>query len=1517
MAAHTRPPKQGLYDPRLEHDSCGVGFLVHLKGQRSHTIIENALTALANLNHRGASGAEVNTGDGAGLLVQTPDEFFHHECAQLGITLPPRGHYGVGMLFCHVDELARAMAMSLLAEIVRGEGQHLLGWRDVPTDNSMLGETSLEAEPTIHQVLIGRGTWVESEDDFERRLFVIRKLFEHEVERRGIGDSEAFYFSSLSARTLVYKGMLTALQLAAYYPDLRDRRMISALAMFHSRFSTNTFPSWKLAHPYRAISHNGEINTLRGNKNWMAAREALFASPNFQDPHKILPIIDEAGSDTACLDNALELLTLAGRPIEHAMMMLIPEAWSGHETMSAEKKAYYEYHSLLMEPWDGPASVAFTDGRTIGAVLDRNGLRPSRYVVTKDDLVIMASEVGVLPIEDDRVLRKGRLQPGRMFLVSLEEGRIIGDEELKGRLAQSHDYAGWLETNLTRLADLQPVEAPAPITDAALLERQIAFGYTVEDAKYHLGPMASQGQEALGSMGTDTPLAVLSDRPQPLYNYFKQLFAQVTNPPLDAIREELVTSVDSLIGAEGNLLGAGLDDGYRMISLPTAFLSNAELAQLRQLDDGRFRSAVLPMVMPAADGPGGMEPALEALFQRADDAIDGGANILVLSDRNVDHEHAPIPALLATSGLHHHLVRNKRRTKVGLLVETGEAREVHHFALLIGYGAGAINPYLALDSISAMVGDGSIEAEIAEDEAEQNFLKALKKGVVKVMSKMGISTIQSYRGAQIFEAVGLEEDLIDRYFTGTISRIGGAGLEQIAAEMLSHHARAYPERDGGLNAVGWGGQYQWRNGGEYHLFNPDTIFKLQHATKTKRREIFSEYTTLVNDQSLRMATLRGLMEFRSDRDPVPLDEVAPVTSIFPRFATGAMSFGSIGAEAHETLAIAMNRIGGKSNTGEGGEDSRRYTPDENGDFRRSAIKQVASGRFGVTSEYLVNADELQIKMAQGAKPGEGGQLPGHKVWPWIAEVRYSTPGVGLISPPPHHDIYSIEDLAQLIHDLKNANPRARISVKLVAEVGVGTVAAGVAKAKSDVVLISGHDGGTGASPLTSVMHAGVPWELGLAETQQTLVLNRLRDRIVVQTDGQMKTGRDVVIAALLGAEEYGFATAPLVVMGCIMMRVCHLDTCPVGVATQNPELRANFAGRAEHVVNFFEFIAEEVREILAELGYRSLEELIGRSDLIDARRAVDHYKAQSLDLSAILYRPQVPEHVATRRIAEQDHGLRHALDQELVRHAAPALERGERVDVEVPIRNVNRVVGTILGSEVTRRYGITGLPDDTITFRFSGSAGQSFGAFVPKGMTLLLAGDANDYFGKGLSGGRLVAAPPPASTFPPEDNIIIGNVALYGATGGSTFIRGVAGERFGVRNSGAHAVVEGTGDHCCEYMTGGRVVVIGPTGRNFGAGMSGGVAYVLDDAGNFEIRCNREMVDLEALDQGDDLDLVRGLLERHHEYTGSTVAGGLLQDWPAAASRFVKVMPLDYRRVLEEQREAEAVEREQVGAAGG
>ncbi len=1496
-----RPAAQGLYRPGLEHDACGVGFIVHLKGQRSHQLVLDALTALENLHHRGASGSEPNTGDGAGILVQMPHEFLRRECAQLGIRLPEAGHYGAGLFFASRDPRATEQAKALFAAIVEEEGQHVLGWRRVPTDNRELGATALAAEPDIWQVFISRGPGLPDEQAFERKLYVIRKRFEKAIQRWGIRDAEWFYFPSLSCRTLVYKGMLTATQLRSYFPDLSDRHLISALAMFHSRFSTNTFPSWELAHPYRMIAHNGEINTLRGNRNWMAAREALFASPLFDDINKILPIINEHGSDTASLDEALELLVMAGRSLPHAMMMLIPEAWQGHESMDPAKKAFYEYHSCLMEPWDGPASVAFTDGRNIGAVLDRNGLRPSRYYVTKDDLVIMASEVGVLPIEPERVLIKGRLQPGKMFLVSLDEGRIIDDTELKMKLATERPYAEWLRENLIHIDDIPATETPPPPAPDILLQQQMAYGYTIEDEKYHLGPMAQNGEEAVGSMGTDTPLAVLSDRPQPLYNYFQQLFAQVTNPPLDAIREELVTSVKTVIGPEGNLLDPE-PESCHLVSLDNPFIDNEQLAKFKSLKDHALRATVLPMLFPAKAGPAGLEAAMEELFRAADRAIDEGAKVLILSDRGVDAEHAPIPSLLAVAGLHNHLVREKKRTRVGLIVETGDAREVHHFALLIGYGAGAVNPWLALDSLEQVRQDGYITVDYPIEKLRANYLKAIKKGVVKVMSKMGISTIQSYRGAQIFEAVGLSEEFIDRYFTNTVSRIGGIGIHEVAMEVLAHHQRAFPDRDGGLRELAWGGQYQWRRDGEYHLFNPETVFRLQHSTRTGQYRIFREYTRLVDDQSKRLATLRGLFELKSDRAPIPIDEVEPAENIFKRFATGAMSFGSISAEAHETLAIAMNRIGGKSNTGEGGEDRRRYTPDPNGDSRRSAIKQVASGRFGVTSEYLVNADEIQIKMAQGAKPGEGGQLPGTKVYPWIAEVRHATPGVGLISPPPHHDIYSIEDLAQLIHDLKNANPRARISVKLVAEVGVGTVAAGVAKAKSDHVLISGHDGGTGASPLTSIKHAGLPWELGLAETQQTLVMNRLRDRIVVQVDGQMKTGRDVIIAALLGAEEYGFATAPLVVMGCVMMRVCHLDTCPVGIATQNPALREKFTGRAEHVVNFFRFIAEEVREYLAQLGYRSLDEIIGRSDLLDVRRAVDHWKAQGLDLSAILYRPEVDPSVPTRCVTTQDHGLERALDNELIRLAEPALERGERVVLDLPIRNVNRTVGTMLGSELTRRYGHSGLPDDTIDITFHGSAGQSFGAFLPAGITLRLEGDANDYIGKGLSGGKIIVYPPRDATFTPEENIVIGNVALYGATSGAAFFRGVAGERFMVRNSGAVAVVEGTGDHGCEYMTGGRAVIIGRTGRNFAAGMSGGIAYVLDEDGDFHTRCNMEMVGLEPLEEPEDLDLVKGLLERHLEYTGSTVARRLLEDWPAAARKFVKVMPTDYRRVLEQQR---------------
>jgi glutamate synthase (ferredoxin) len=1517
---HRTPSVRGLYNPAHEHDSCGVGFIVHLKGQRSHQIVDDGLTALEHLNHRGACGCEPNTGDGAGVLVQLPHEFFRRECAALNIRLPGPGHYGVGLFFASPEPRARAQGIALFTAIVEEEGQHLLGWRDVPTNNASVGASALAVEPSMQHVFVGRSQDVATDDDFERKLYVIRKRFEKASARWGIRDEEFFYFASLSCRTLVYKGMLTATQLREYFPDLSSPHFISALCMFHSRFSTNTFPTWELAHPYRMISHNGEINTLRGNRNWMAAREALFESPHFDDIHKILPVINEHGSDTASLDQALELLVMAGRPLPHAMMMLIPEAWQGHESMSAEKKAFYEYHSCLMEPWDGPASVAFTDGKAIGAVLDRNGLRPSRYYVTKDDLVIMASEVGVLPIAPERVLRKGRLQPGKMFLVSLEEGRIIDDAELKSKLAAERPYARWLSRNLLPIEQIPEAETPQTPDAETLLRQQIAFGYSIEDLKYILGPMARNSEEAIGSMGTDTPLAVLSDRPQPLYNYFQQLFAQVTNPPLDAIREELVTSVKTVIGPEGNLLNPE-PESCHLVSLESPFLTNAELAKFKSLRDHALRARILPMTFPAKAGPAGLAPALEALFEQADQAIAEGTKVLILSDRGIDAENAPIPSLIAVAGLHNHLVRERKRTQVGLIVETGDAREVHHFALLIGYGAGAINPYLALDSFEQMRREGWLEGALDADEAAAHYLKAIKKGVVKVMSKMGISTIHSYRGAQIFEAIGLSEPLIDRYFTKTASRIGGIGIDEVAVEALAHHARAFPTRDGGLHELQWGGQYQWRRDGEYHLFNPDTVFKLQHATRTGQKKIFSEYTALVNDQGERMATLRGLFEFKPDREPIPLDEVEPAESLFQRFATGGMSYGSISAEAHETLAIAMNRIGGKSNTGEGGEDRRRFTPDANGDLRRSAIKQVASGRFGVTSEYLVNADELQIKMAQGAKPGEGGQLMGSKIWPWIAAVRHTIPGVSLISPPPHHDIYSIEDLAQLIHDLKNSNPRARVSVKLVAEVGVGTVAAGVAKAKSDVVLISGHDGGTGASPLTSLKHAGVPWELGLAETQQTLVLNKLRDRIVVQVDGQLKTGRDVVIGALLGAEEFGFATAPLVVLGCIMMRVCHLDTCPVGIATQNPKLREKFDGKAEHVANFFRFIAEEVRELMAQLGFRRLDELVGRSDLLDMRRAVDHWKAQGLDLSAILYRPEMDESVATHCVTTQDHGLEAALDQELLKLAAAALERGERVSLELPIRNVNRTVGTMLGSELTRRHGFNGLPDDTIDISFKGSAGQSFAAFLPSGITLRLEGDSNDYTGKGLSGGKLVVFPPKEATFVPEENILIGNVALYGATSGAAFFRGVAGERFAVRNSGAVAVVEGTGDHCCEYMTGGRIVTIGPTGRNFGAGMSGGIAFVLDEAGDFPTRCNMQMVGLEALDEPEDLELVHGLLERHLEYTGSTVAARILRDWPVTARKFVKVMPTEYRRVLEERRVAAAEPREQpaeeVGAARG
>ena len=1502
-----RPQSQGLYDPSFEHDACGVGFLVDLKGRKSHKLVRDAIRALINLDHRGAVGSDA-TGDGAGILIQIPHGFMRTRCEAQGIELPGPGQYGVGAFFCSPDEDNCMSGQSMFEKIVRQEGLQFLGWRKLKTDASKIGDTARAVEPAVYHAYIA-SPYGDDTDRFERKLFVLRKVFEKTMRESGRDDGHYFYFPSLSCRTLVYKGMLTPEQVGSYYADdLEDPLMESAFAIYHSRFSTNTFPSWELAHPYRMIAHNGEINTLRGNINWMRARESLFASKLYEpgDVEKLLPIITEGLSDTACLDNAVELLIKSGYSPAHAMMMLVPEAWEHHESMSQSKKDFYHYHGCLIEPWDGPASVVFTDGRNIGAVLDRNGLRPSRYYVTKDDMVVMASEVGVLPeIAPEDIVLKGRLEPGKMFLIDMVQGRIVGDEELKSSIASAKPYGEWIKDSLVKLEKLPPAaKVPEPDHDT-LLHRQLAFGYTLEDLKYILAPMGNDGAEAIGSMGTDTPLAVLSDRPQPIFNYFKQLFAQVTNPPLDAIREECVTSVLTNIGPEENLLEPS-PRACHVIELKSPILDNDETARFKALNGWEgFKSTVLDMTFPASKGAAGMEAALEEIFDKAVRAIATGTTMLILSDRAVGPDRAPIPSLLACSGLHHHLVRQGLRTRVGLVIECGDAREVHHFALLLGYGAGAINPYVAFETLDDMIKQGFLKAEIDHEEAVEHYRKAIKKGVIKVMSKMGISTIQSYRGAQIFEAVGLNENFISKYFEKTASRISGAGLTEITQEVLASHRRAYNPRETGTPLLDWGGQYQWRREGEFHLFNPETVFRLQHATKTQRYDIFKQYTRMVDDQNERLCTLRGLFDFRFDQStPVPIDEVESVESIVKRFATGAMSLGSISEEAHETLAIAMNRLGGRSNTGEGGEDPRRFKPDANGDNRRSSIKQVASGRFGVTSEYLVNSDELQIKMAQGAKPGEGGQLPGSKVSPYIAKVRHTTPGVGLISPPPHHDIYSIEDLKQLIHDLKNSNPRARISVKLVAEVGVGTVAAGVAKAHSDVVLISGYDGGTGASPLTSLKHAGIPWELGLAETQQTLVLNGLRDRIVVQTDGQMKTGRDVVIAAMLGAEEYGFATAPLVVMGCIMMRVCHLGTCPVGIATQNEKLREKFAGRAEHVVNFFKFIAEEVRELMAKLGFRSMDELIGRSDLLNMKSAIDHYKAKGLDFSKIFFRPEVGPDVALRRVREQDHGLDKALDQKLVAEAAPALERGEAVVIDTTIINVNRTVGTILGSEVTRKYGGGGLPEDTIRVNFTGSAGQSFGAFVPKGITLSLTGDANDYVGKGLSGGKIVVTPPKNVSFDPAKNVIIGNVALYGATGGRAFFRGMAGERFCVRNSGALAVVEGVGDHGCEYMTGGVAVVIGPTGRNFAAGMSGGMAFIYDPKGEFPVKCNMEMVELEKFADKDDIDLVRDLLIQHAGYTGSTVAADLLGNWDAVRSKFVKVMPVDYRRVLLERKRA-------------
>jgi glutamate synthase (NADPH/NADH) large chain len=1473
------PEPQGLYDGQHEHDACGVAFVADIHGRRSHSIVADALTALHNLDHRGASGAEINTGDGAGIVVQVPDGFLREV---VDFELPQVGAYAVGMVFLPTEPEEITKAIDTIERVAVEEDLRVLGWREVPVDPSSLGATALSVMPHLRQLFVAAARG-EIGMALERRAFCARKRIEREV---------GIYLPSLSCRTTVYKGMLTTDQLPAFFPDLTDERFASAIALVHSRFSTNTFPSWPLAHPYRYVAHNGEINTVMGNRNWMRAREALLASDVIPGAlERLFPIVTPGASDSASFDEVLELLHLGGRSLPHAVLMMIPEAYENNAEMDPLRRAFYEFHSCVMEPWDGPACVAFTDGAVVGAVLDRNGLRPSRYWVTDEGRVILASEVGVLDIAPERVIRKGRLQPGRMFLVDTVAGRIVDDDELKTSLASDNPYQDWLHAGLLDLRKL-PEREHVVYPHESVVRRQQAFGYTEEELRILIAPMARAGAEAIGSMGTDTPQAMLSERPRMLFDYFTQLFAQVTNPPLDSIREELVTSLSTSIGPERNLLDPS-PASCRQITLPFPVIDNDDLAKIIHVnDDGDlpgFTARVVKGLYPVNGGGEALRDALERIRREVSEAIAGGARLIVLSDRDSDTELAPIPSLLLTGAVHHHLIRERTRTKVGLIVEAGDVREVHHVALLIGYGAAAINPYLAMESVEDLVRHGVV-SEIEPHEAVHHYIKALGKGVLKVMSKMGVSTVASYTGAQIFEALGLAQDVVDDYFTGTTSRLGGIGLDVIADDVAARHRHAYPRVPHKHRTLWVGGEYQWRREGEAHLFNPQTVFKLQHSTRSGRYDVFKEYTSAVDEQAERLMTLRGLFKFAEGaREPVPIEEVESVSSVVKRFATGAMSYGSISAEAHETLAIAMNAIGGKSNTGEGGEDTDRLHDPS----RRSAIKQVASGRFGVTSDYLTNADDIQIKMAQGAKPGEGGQLPGHKVYPWIAKTRGSTPGVGLISPPPHHDIYSIEDLKQLIHDLKNANPSARVHVKLVAEVGVGTVAAGVSKAHADVVLISGHDGGTGAAPLTSLKHAGSPWELGLAETQQTLLLNGLRDRITVQVDGQMKTGRDVMIAALLGAEEFGFATAPLVVSGCIMMRVCHLDTCPVGVATQNPELRKRFSGKPEFVQTFFEFIAEEVRENLAALGFRSIEEAVGHVELLDTSSAIAHWKTAGLDLSPIFHAPDIDGD--RRRTRAQDHGLDKALDNTLVQLCEGALDDARPVRLELPIRNVNRTVGTILGHEVTKRYADAGLPEGTIDVTFTGSAGQSFGAFVPKGITLRLLGDANDYLGKGLSGGRIVLRPNAAASFPAEANVIAGNVILYGATSGEAFIRGIVGERFAVRNSGATAIVEGVGDHACEYMTGGRVVVLGATGRNVAAGMSGGIAYFLDLD---ESRVNLDMVDVEALDD-EDRSFLREIVSRHAAETGSEVAEALLGDWDRAVGRFGKVMPRDYKRVLE------------------
>ena len=1540
----------GLYAPTQEHDACGVGFVANIKGRASHALVQQALLILQNLDHRGAVGADPLCGDGAGILIQVPDRFYREEMAAQGVNLPPPGEYGVGMIFLPREHASRLACEQELERTVRAEGQVVLGWRDVPVDRDMpMSPLVQEREPVIRQIFIGRGPDVMVPDALERKLYVIRKTASHKIQNLTLQHGKEYFVPSMSTRTVVYKGLLLADQVGRYYADLRDPRVVTAIALVHQRFSTNTFPSWELAHPYRLVAHNGEINTVKGNFNWMRAREGVMASPVLGDDlKKLFPLIYDGQSDTACFDNALELLIMSGYPIAQAVMMMIPEAWEQHTLMDDNRRAFYEYHAAMMEPWDGPAAIAFTDGVRIGATLDRNGLRPARYVLTDDDMVVMASEVGVLPIPESRIKKKWRLQPGKMFLIDTEQARIIDDAELKTQLAASKPYKEWIRRVRIKLDDLPVGKEPAVIAPtASLLDRQQAFGYTQEDLKILIAPMAENGEEAVGSMGNDSALPVLSAKNKPLYNYFKQLFAQVTNPPIDPIREQMVMSLVSFVGPKPNLLDINNINPPIRLEVAQPILDAKDIAKIRGIDaytSGKFRSLELDITYPLAWGKEGVEARIASLCAQAVDAVRAGHNILIVTDRGLAADRVAIPALLATSALHQHLIARGLRTSTGLVVETGSARETHHFALLAGYGAEAVHPYLAMETLAEQYKDapGGLDAE----HAIKNYIKAIGKGLNKVMSKMGISTYMSYCGAQIFEAVGLKRELVDKYFRGTASNVGGIGLFEVMEEAVRHHQAAFSADPVLANQLDAGGEYQWRVRGEEHMWTPDAIAKLQHSTRSNSYQNYKEYAQIINDQSKRHMTLRGLFEFKVDpKRAIPLEEVEPAREIVKRFATGAMSLGSISTEAHSVLAIAMNRIGGKSNTGEGGEDERRYEaemrtgasgikagdtlasvigadrvvadiPLKDGDSLRSRIKQVASGRFGVTAEYLASADQIQIKMAQGAKPGEGGQLPGHKVSEYIAKLRYSVPGVGLISPPPHHDIYSIEDLAQLIHDLKNANDRASISVKLVSEVGVGTIAAGVAKAKADHVTVSGYDGGTGASPLSSIKHAGTPWEIGLAETQQTLVINRLRGRIALQVDGQMKTGRDVVIGALLGADEFGFATAPLVVEGCIMMRKCHLNTCPVGVATQDPALRAKFKGQPEHVVNFFFFVAEEVRELMASLGIRRFEDLVGRADLLDTKRGIEHWKAKGLDFSRIFYLPEMPDDVARRHAESQDHGLSRALDHKLIEQSKPALERGERVSFITPIRNVNRTVGTLLSAEVVRRYGHAGLPDDTIHIQLNGTAGQSFGAFLAHGITLDLVGDANDYTGKGLSGGRVIVRCPNDFRGNGVENIIVGNTALYGATSGEAYFNGVAGERFAVRLSGATAVVEGTGDHGCEYMTGGTVVVLGGTGRNFAAGMSGGVAYVFDEAGDFASRCNTASVSLDPVlaeaeqeqtidrdlwhrDQADET-LLRELVERHFRATGSLRARMILDNWAGMRSRFVKVFPAEYKRALKQ-----------------